>query len=93
MLLETEEAFYGGAGGGGKSEALLMGALQYVDTPGYAALLLRRTFADLALPGALMSRAQEWLSGTQAHWRDEGKTWHFPSGATLTFGYMENNRV
>ncbi len=67
-----------------------MGVLQYVDTPGYAALLLRRTFADLALPGALMSRAQEWLSGTQAHWRDEGKTWHFPSGATVTFGYMEN---
>lgn len=89
LLLETEEAFFGGAGGGGKSSALLMAALQYVDTPGYAALLLRRTFADLAQPGALMSRAQEWLSGTQARWRDENKTWRFPSGATLTFGYLE----
>ena len=67
-----------------------MGALQYADTPGYAALLLRRTYADLAQPGALMSRAQEWLSGTQARWRDENKTWRFPSGATLTFGYMES---
>ena len=39
LLLETSEALYGGAAGGGKSDALLMSALQYVDQPGYAALL------------------------------------------------------
>ena len=50
LELQTKEAFYGGAAGGGKSDALLMGALDYVDTPGYAALLLRRTYADLSLP-------------------------------------------
>lgn len=90
LLLPVLEAFYGGAAGGGKSEALLMAALQYADTPGYSALLLRRTYADLALPGALMDRAQEWLAGTGARWSDKEKTWHFPSGATLTFGYLEH---
>lgn len=89
LLLSNREALYGGAAGGGKSQALLMGALQYVDVPGYAALLLRRTFTDLALPGALMDRAQQWLSGTDADWHDRDKTWHFPSGATLTFGYLD----
>ena len=45
------EALFGGAAGGGKSSALLMSALQYVDVPGYSAILFRRTFADLSLPG------------------------------------------
>lgn len=92
LLLDCLEAFYGGAAGGGKSDALLMAALQYVDAPGYAALLLRRTYADLALPGALMERSHEWLSGTDAKWDDREKTWTFPSGATLTFGYLQAAR-
>lgn len=89
LLLPHREALYGGAAGGGKSDALLMAALQYVDVPGYRALLLRRTFADLALPGALMDRAREWLAGTDAKWNERDKTFTFPSGATLTFGYLE----
>lgn len=89
LWLMGREAFYGGAAGGGKSDALLMGALQYVDTPGYAALILRRTYADLALPGAIMDRSHQWLDQTDAHWDDEKKTWRFPSGATITFGYLQ----
>jgi predicted phage terminase large subunit-like protein len=86
------EALYGGAAGGGKSTALLMGALLYVDVPGYSALILRRTYTDLALPGALMDMAHEWLEGSAATWHDMEKTWRFPSGATLTFGYLEAER-
>jgi predicted phage terminase large subunit-like protein len=89
LALPTREAFYGGATGGGKSDALLMAALQYVDVPGYAAMLLRRTYADLSLPGALMDRAAQWLSGTAAKWQGQDKRWSFPSGATLTFGYCD----
>lgn len=66
-----------------------MDALQYVDCPGYAALLLRRTFADLAKPGALMERAHGWLKGTEARWVAQEKKWVFPSGATMSFGYLE----
>lgn len=88
--LTCREAFYGGAAGGGKSDALLMGALQYADQPGYAALLLRRTFAQLSKPGALMDRANEWLRPTAARWRDTEKTWIFPSGAKLAFGYLQH---
>ncbi len=62
------EAFFGGAGGGGKSEALLLAALQYADVPGYSAIVFRRTFADLALAGALMDRSKDWLAGTGAEW-------------------------
>lgn len=91
LRLTDREALYGGAAGGGKSDALLMAALQYVHVPGYAALLLRKSYADLALPGALMPRAEEWLGETDARWNDKAKTWSFPSGATLTFGYLEHD--
>jgi predicted phage terminase large subunit-like protein len=37
-----------------------------------------------------MDRAFAWLRGTAARWRDAEKTWTFPSGARLTFGYLEN---
>jgi predicted phage terminase large subunit-like protein len=89
LALPCREAFYGGAAGGGKSSALLMAALQYADVPGYAALILRRTYADLSLPGALLDRAREWLTPTDAVPVDGGKSWRFPSGATLTFGYLD----
>lgn len=90
LALPNQEAFYGGAAGPGKSEGLLMAALQYVDRPNYAALILRRTFAELAKPGALMSRAREWLAPSTARWREQEKTWYFPGGGSLTFGYMEH---
>lgn len=90
LLLNCREALFGGAAGGGKSDALLMGGLQYVDIPGYNAIILRRSYSDLALPGALMSRAEEWLSGTDARWNVKEKTWTFPSGATLVFGYLKS---
>ena len=91
LLLNCLEALWGGAAGGGKTDALLMAALQWVDVPGYNALLLRRTFADLALPGAIMDRSHDWLRGTAAEWNDREKTWTFPSGARLTFGYLQGD--
>jgi len=45
---QLEERYMAGGAGGGKSEALLMAALQCVDVPSCSALWLRRTSADLA---------------------------------------------
>ena len=44
LLVNEREALFGGAAGGGKSEALLQGATQYVDDHSTASLLLRRTY-------------------------------------------------
>ena len=91
FLVRTEkEAMFGGAAGGGKSSSLLISALMYVQEPKYSALILRRTYADLSLPGAIMDRANEWLRNTDAKWKEQTKTWTFPSGATLSFGYLEH---
>lgn len=93
MALPNKEAFYGGSAGGGKSQALLMAALQDVDVPGYSAILFRKTYKDLSLPEALISRSQEWLSNTDAHWDGQNHKWTFPSGATLSFGHMDHEKA
>lgn len=85
------EAMFGGAAGGGKSDALLMAALQYADVPGYSALLIRKTFADLNKPDSLIPRSHEWLGG-KAQWRGANRMWVFPSGAVLAFGYLETRQ-
>jgi predicted phage terminase large subunit-like protein len=82
---------YGGAAGGGKSDALLMGAAQFVGIPGYNAILFRRTYPDLSLPGALMDRSKEWWGG-KAHWNSMRHMWTFPSGARITFGNLEHEQ-
>lgn len=73
---------------------LLTAALQYVDVPGYSAILFRRTFSDLMLPGALIPMSQEWLSpflaSGEVRWQDKEKRYTFlESGATVTFGYLD----
>lgn len=73
------------------SSALLMSALQYTDTPSYSAILFRRTYADLALPGALMDRFKFWMSNyDDVHWNGATYVATFPSGARITFGYLNN---
>ena len=97
LWLTCRDAFYGGAVGGGKSEALLMAALQYVDIPGYAALLIRDTYANLSKPEGLMSRAQEWLASWitkgEIVWKEKTTTFHFLKyNSTLSFGYLDGPR-
>ncbi|NLH62080.1 MAG: hypothetical protein GX452_11820, partial [Ignavibacteriales bacterium] len=82
------ELLYGGAAGGGKSDALLMAALQFIEYPNYNALLLRKTYQELALPEAIMDRSMQWLEKTDAKWYAKEYRWQFPSGANLTFGYL-----
>jgi hypothetical protein len=88
---------YGGAAGGGKSAALLIGALQHVHYPGHAALLIRDELPEMKLPGGLMALAEEWAArmdwtGQGAKWVPADRQWVFPSGATVTFGYAAKGK-
>jgi predicted phage terminase large subunit-like protein len=95
LSLPHLEAFYGGAAGGGKSDALLMAALQYVDQPKFQGIIFRRTYSDMLLPSSILSRCKEWLkpfidSGEVKYKPGENHSFHFPSGAVLAFGYLQN---
>ena len=67
-----------------------MGALQFVEYPDYHALLLRRTFRQLDQAGSIMNRARQWLANTDASWKEADKRFTFPSGATMSFGYLDS---
>lgn len=93
LSLPNKELLFGGAAGGGKSDYMLMAALQYVDIPGYSALILRRTWPDLNSPGAILDRFKEWMApfvnSKEVHRGDQGRLWTFPSGAKIQFGYAQ----
>lgn len=89
LCFEGREALFGGSAGGGKTLALLVAALQYVQQPGYRALLLRRTFKQLAKADSILEKAKEWLIGRVKYNGDDHK-FTFPSGATVEFGHMDH---
>lgn len=89
----VREVFYGGAVGGGKTAALLMAALQFVEEPGYSAVLVRRTYPMLESPGSLIPLAKEWLLGTDAEYNEGRHRWTFPSGATISFRHLDDDRA
>ena len=80
------EALYGGAAGGGKTEAELADCLQYVHHKHYRALILRRSYPELSKPGAIMDRALQWMG--REFWSATDKRFTFPSGAVIQFGYV-----
>lgn len=82
------EALYGGAAGGGKSDALLAEALRQVNIAHYKALILRKTYPQLA---ELVDRSRSIYSAAypSAHYNAQEHCWHFPSGAKIYFGSMQ----
>lgn len=78
------EVGYGGAAGGGKTAALVCGALRGTDHPLYRHIIFRRTFPELQ---ELMDRAALVYPKLGAHWSDREKRWTFPSGGKIEFGY------
>ena len=92
LCLDCFEVLFGGAAGPGKSNGLFQSALQYVDVPGYAALLIRRTANELYSSGGLIDISKKHLANTDARWNGSLKRWTFPTGgepSILEFQHYE----
>lgn len=77
---------YGGAKGGGKSDALLSEALRQVENPNYKALILRRTFPQLQ---ELLDRAKITYVKLGAKYVAAEHRFVFGSGAYVEFGHCQ----
>ncbi len=86
---KAREHGYGGAAGGGKSDAALIRVAKRINHPKYAALIMRRTLQELTKSDGLIPRSHEWWGRSPAKWHGQEKYWEFPSGARLDFGYCE----
>lgn len=87
-LTRTEfEVLYGGARGGGKTDAGMAWLLRHINNPLYRALIIRRNAEDLT----------DWISRAKFMYRDTGADFvgkpteiRFPSGATLRTGHLKD---
>ena len=85
------EVLYGGAAGGGKSDALLVEALRQVDIPHYRGIIFRKTYPQLS---ELIDRSHTLysLAFPKAKYNDSKHFWQFPSGAKIFFGAMQHSK-
>lgn len=83
------EVLYGGAAGGGKSDAVVCEALRQVHIPHYKALILRKTFPQLA---ELIDKSLNYYPRAfpGARYNASAHTWQFPSGAKIIFGSLQH---
>jgi predicted phage terminase large subunit-like protein len=83
----AREALYGGAAGPGKSFALLLDAAARIHLSHYRALLLRRTFPELE--DTLIEKSKEIYPYLGGKYNESKHFWRFPSGAKISFGYLQ----
>lgn len=91
MRRAEDEVLYGGAAGGGKSDALVIEATRQVDIPHYKGLILRKTYPQLS---ELIEKSQRYYPQAfpKATYNDQKKTWTFPSGAKIVFGSLQHEK-
>lgn len=94
FLNATEySVLFGGARGGGKTDALLAyGISRSLDFPGSNRLFIRRSFAQLNEVGAAIPRSHQMLH-KKAHWSESNLTWTFKNGSKLKFGHLSDVRA
>ena len=89
MSRTEDEVFFGGAAGGGKSDAIVIEALRQVHVPNYKGLILRKTYKNLT---ELIEKSQLYYPQAYPKARYNGTMheWRFPSGAKILFGNVRD---
>lgn len=87
LMWEVYELLYGGARGGGKTEAGIMWLISddYYLNPMYRALVIRKNANDVDY---WVDRAKRVYERMGAVWKDSKMAFYFPSGAVIRIGHL-----
>lgn len=89
LNLKCEEALYGGACGGGKTQALLMYLAEGVTHAEYSGIFFRRTLTQLQKSNdSPITKSHALYRPLGGKYNASKYRWTFPSGATIEFGHL-----
>jgi hypothetical protein len=83
------EVLYGGAAGGGKTDALLIAAVKDVKSQYMRSIIFRETFPEMK---DLVRRSMELYPNLDGRYRESTREWFFPSGAIMEFGFVSKEK-
>lgn len=86
----ADDILFGGARGGGKTDALLgdAGIYSQAYAPHFRGLLIRRTYDEL---DEVVARSQDLFAPLGATWQAGRYTWRFPWGGFLKLRYLKRD--
>ena len=84
---------YGGAAGGGKTFGLEMEPLYWIDTPGFGAVIFRRTYPEITSEGSLWDSSFQIYPLVGGRPKESDLSWSFPPhGDTVSFAHAEHEK-
>lgn len=91
MFLSTKAdiCLYGGGAGSGKTFALMMECLRHINVTSFYTMFLRRTKAEIKLPGGPIDEARNIFPQFGGEYAESAMNWKFPSGARVQFAGIE----
>lgn len=86
------EILFGGAAGGGKSQALVAGGARFIDRPSFRGVLGRRTVPELEALDGLVDVSRKFYAPLGGQYVAQKRQWRFPKGARINLITCENEK-
>lgn len=102
MVSDCDYILFGGAAGSGKSFVALMSLLQYIDDPYFRGVVFRRNMGEIDAGGGLWETAIDlytkfihlhYPKGSELKVGVKAKTLTFPSGASIKFTHLDQEKT
>lgn len=89
---EADIVIYGGAAGGGKTWALLVEPIKYLQNKDFGAVIFRRTSPQIRNEGGMWDESSAIYPLLGAQPRETVLDWIFPSGAKIKFAHLQYDK-